>query len=503
MINRKNTIIKLVFALILCFSMSAMKAQNVFYLNLDSTIAIAKRQSYSIQMLKEDLLQASYQLKSIKRGFLPKLEFNGYLPKYTETIVQDEDENGIFYYNKKQSYLQGNFQLSQQLPTDGNIYVSSEASNLRDLFYKDKIINVNTSISIDQPLQAFYTYNATKAKLQNAKLQFELASKQYKREELNLIYDVSEAFYSVVSAGKQQDIALQDLKRQEDAYKTSKNKYEAGLIKEVEALQIEVDLGDAVNQYDVQTTTYIKQANQLKQQLGIPLKDSIIVENKIAYKPVIIDQSKAVEMGLKNRTEIREKTIQIKQAELQIKQQRAEHTIQGTISAYYDFIGTNEYSLNYPNKDAFNQTYHSMLTNPGNKGITLQLQIPILDWGSNRSLVKLKKSQLKQTQLQLDNQLVSIENEIRNKVNNLQSNLRRLLLLEKNVKLAEKSYNISYDRFTNGDINAESLGLDRSRFNNAQQSYLQAYINYKLGLLDLNRQTFYDFENNKSLVEGE
>jgi outer membrane protein len=475
-------------------------AQKVYHLNLDSAIAIAKKQSYSVQMLNEDLIQASYQLRSTYNSFLPQVELNGSIPNYSESLESNSDSLGIHYYTQKQSLLKGNVQLTQQLPTDGRIYLTSGVSDLRDLTHSVKNINVTSGIRIEQPLQALYAYNAALTRYKNAKLQFDLANKRFKREELNLIYNVSEAFYSLVSAGKQKEIAFQNLKRQEEAYNTAKNKYSAGLIKEVEALQLEVDLGDAVNQYDVQTTNCIQQANMLKQQLGLSLRDTIVAENKTEYKPVVVNADKAVEMGLKNRIEISEWEIQIKQAELQVKQQRAQGMISGTVSAYYDFAAFNSFSLGYPDETAIEKTTNNMLKKQGNRGLTLSLKVPLLDWGANRALVRLRQSQLKQNKMQLDNQYISIENEVRNKVNTLQSNLRRLQLLEKNVKLAEKSYNISYQRFTNGDIDAESLALDRIRYNNAQQSYLQAYISYKLGLLDLNRRTFYDFENDRPLV---
>jgi outer membrane protein TolC len=154
----------------------------------------------------------------------------------------------------------------------------------------------------------------------------------------------------------------------------------------------------------------------------------------------------------------------------------------------------------YPYRSAFETSMHNMFYKPGAYGVTFSVYIPILDWGVNRSLVKMRKSQLLENKLSYDYQVISIENEIRNTITRINNNLKRLLLLEKTVKLAEKSYDISYQRFVNGDIDVEALGLDRIRYTNVQNSYLQAYINYKLQLLDLNRKTFYDFENNVPLV---
>ena len=96
---------------------------------------------------------------------------------------------------------------------------------------------------------------------------------------------------------------------------------------------------------------------------------------------------------------------------------------------------------------------------------------------------------------------INIEREIRNTVKQLNSSLSRLHLLEKNVTLAEKSFKISSERFSDGDIDSQALALDRVRLNAAYQSHLDAYIRYKLLLSDIMRKTFYDFENGQPIVQ--
>jgi len=76
----------------------------------------------------------------------------------------------------------------------------------------------------------------------------------------------------------------------------------------------------------------------------------------------------------------------------------------------------------------------------------------------------------------------------------------RLQLLEKNVELAEKSFSISRDRFSDGDIDSQALALDRTRLNASYQSHLNAYISYKLLIADIMRKTFYDFEQGVPIV---
>jgi hypothetical protein len=60
--------------------------------------------------------------------------------------------------------------------------------------------------------------------------------------------------------------------------------------------------------------------------------------------------------------------------------------------------------------------------------------------------------------------------------------------------VAEKSFDITRQRFSDGDIDSQALALERERLNNAYTSHLKAYINYQLMQADLMRKTFYNFQ---------
>ena len=82
----------------------------------------------------------------------------------------------------------------------------------------------------------------------------------------------------------------------------------------------------------------------------------------------------------------------------------------------------------------------------------------------------------------------SIEREVRNLVADLNSSLKRLQLLEKNVVVAEKSFEITRQRYSDGDIDSQALALERNRLNNAYNSHLRSYIIQLV--LELMRKTF-------------
>jgi outer membrane protein len=144
----------------------------------------------------------------------------------------------------------------------------------------------------------------------------------------------------------------------------------------------------------------------------------------------------------------------------------------------------------YPLRTAFNNTWQNLQDRPGSFGVGLTLSIPILDWGENRARVNSAEAVLSQYAYQMEGSKVAIEREIRTTVDRLHNSLKRLQLLEKNIQVAEKSFEISRQQYSSGDIDSQSMALERERLNTAYVSRLESFITYKLMLSDLMRKTF-------------
>lgn len=477
---------------------SNLHSQTTRVLDLQACINLAKEQSLEMLMLQENLKIAEYELKAATNKFKTMVNLNLRAPDYRESIESWDTGGGLTYYPNRKLIYDGNLEIKQPLPTDGEIFIRSGINNIDDYRQSTNTLKLNTRIGLKQPIDAFFAYNHIQAEFKRANLNHERWQKRFTRTELDLVYDVSKAFYDMLSAKERKKIAMLDLERQKDAHEVASNKFKAGLIRESEALQMEIDLGAAQNSYDIAEVNNLSRANDLKEKLGLDISDSIDVVGDFEYQEILVDVEKAVNLGLENRLEIREQEIAIELSELEIKRKKSARFIKGDISAYYDFTGIGYEELGNP---AFSGAFSNIQERPGNRGVALNVRIPLIDWGVNKSLQRAAESEKQLKIYGLEQQKIKIEKDIRNTVNNLHSSLSRLQLLNKNVDLAEKNFEISRARFTNGDIDAQTVALDRSRLNNAYNSRLQAYIQYKLQIADLTRKTFFDFEKGKVLAD--
>lgn len=490
---KKFIIITLVF-----ISISPSLFAETYLLDLEKSIDIAKQKSFDMLSLKQDLKIAEYNLNLATSRFKTHVNLTLETPIFQDIVDQQKDSSGIHYFPTKDLQFTGNLAINQPLPTDGNISLSSYVSNLDDYIHDSRSFDLNTTLRLTQPVNSIY-YNNLKSGFKQAELAYEESNKRLKRNELDLVYNVTQVFFNLISVQKSEELARMNLERQKEAYTIAKNKFDAGLIREVDALQMEVDLAEAQNNHDMSIIDQSSALNSFKEMIGLQLTDSVVLSNELTYKVVIVDPLKAVELAMKNRLEIREQEIQIELSKMSIKRQKAEGMIKGNFDAYLQKKGVDKLGLPADIYSSVNTSFQDLMHRRVNYGVGFKVTVPIIDWGENRAQVNAAKARLQQNLYSQENTKRTIEREVLNMVDELNSSLKRLQLLEKNVLVAEKSFSITRQRFSDGNIDSQSLALERERLNTAYNSHLRAYINYQLMLANIMRKTYFDFQRGTAI----
>ncbi|MDD3321593.1 MAG: TolC family protein [Paludibacter sp.] len=490
---------KIILFSILLFIPFTFATSETYVLDLEKSIEIAKEKSYNMLNLVQDFKIAENNLKSATSNLKTHISLNFIAPDYKKSVEDFSTDTSITYYSSQRLNYGGNVVINQPLPTDGNIYIKSGISNTDYYSISKRTPSLYTTLGFEQPLTALYGYNEVKSDLKIAKLNYESSKKGLKREELNIVYLVSNSFYSLLSSQKKTEIARLDLERQTEANDISQNKYKSGLIKEVDALQMEVDLAEAQNNYELSLINQSSDLNEFKQLIGINLNDSVSLSTEFNYDIVIVDPEKAVQLALENRLEIREQEIAIEQSKMNVKKQKSVGMVQSSLNLSLGKYGTSTQSINTTLQSSIDNSYTDFINRDPDYSIGFTVSVPILDFGENRAKVQSAEARLEKNVLEKDQIQRNIEREVRNLVADLNSSLKRLQLLEKSVVIAEKSFDITRQRYADGDIDSQSLALERNRLNTAYTSHLSAYIKYQLLLADIMRKTFYDFRKNELL----
>ncbi|MBN1559524.1 TolC family protein [candidate division KSB1 bacterium] len=478
-------------------------------LKLGDAIAIALEKSYEMKVARLDKLAAEKNLISAKSNFKMRADATFDLPDFSEDVQETYREGELPVYETRGDIrYQGNLALTQPLPTDGNIRLLGRTYYGGVSYWDDRLQenitrnDVLTSLRLDlnQPL---FTLNDLKTNLKRADLRFESAEQRYKREELDIVYNVTAAFFALHRATRELEIANDNVRQQGELAELAQQKYNAGLIPEVEALQLEVDLAQSRAAHVAAEAALARISDQFKQLIGLTFRENVGVMTSFEISRIEVELDQAVQLALESRAEIALEEIQVELAKLEVKQTDALRDFSGVLSAFYDITGvanSDVWSTSKP-VDLWNKSLEDMEQRPKNRGIVFSLNVPIWDFGGNKAAVQSAEANLRTQELSLAEMRKTVEREVRDAVRRLRESQSQLEVLDKQEALAKRAYDISVERFNNGDITSQELALDRDRYIDAQVSYLGSYINYQLALADLKRKTMFDFEFGHSMVE--
>lgn len=471
---------KIVLAITIAVSLSGISFCQKIY-TLEEALSVAFNQSYAIKSAEFSLSNSQKNLESVQLGSRTSVNMEFDVPSYSRTLSsQFNTETGSQqFYQTGSTIEEGRLYITQPLVFSNGTFNIVGRLFGRDQLNQSRDYYSNLSLRLNQPL---FTFNTQKANLEKAEINLEKAKRNYSRTKMDIVYNVTAAFYDLFQSKKNLEIAEEKVNQNQISYETATNKFKAGLIAEVEALQLEIDLATGKNDLLNAKRRFDESKNSFKLIIGVDLKENIDVVANLEYKPIEVDVDKAIDLALKNRYEIQNAESDIKISELGLDETDSKGNIRVDLNANY---GINK------NDDRLKDVFHSFAED---RSVSMTVSVPVWDWGSNKKAVEASKASLDLLKLTKQNQTEQIVNEIKQVVGKLESAKARVEALSKSVELAEKSYSISLSRFKSGTITSFDLSQMQLRLTDARTNSLNALIDYKLSVADLNRKTLFDFD---------
>jgi len=479
-IKRKESM-RSVISLCLFFLLLGSHIYSQQLLTLDDAISIALGESYSIQSAKYSLVSSQKTLEAVKLGLRSTVDMEFDLPNYYRTLSSQFNPatGSEQFYAVGATKVEGRLYVRQPL-----VFSNGTVSLVGSLFGREQFTELenntrdfytNLSFQLNQPL---FTFNNQKANLERAEINLEKTERNYSQTERDIIYNVTASFFGLYQAKERVEIAAEKVKQTETSYNTANNKFKAGLIAEVEALQLEVDLASSRSELLNAERRFEEERNNFKLLIGVDLDEEISVTTDLEYMGVEVDLEDALSSALKNRPDLLNSEANIYLSELNIDEVDARRTIRADLNATYGINNTDE-KFNALFKDFFDD-----------RSVVMTLSVPVFDWGRNAREVESAEADHKETMLSYKNLKDQIKNEVIRSYNRLMSAKAQVEVLSKSVVVAEKSYNISSERFKAGTITSFDLQQMQLRLTDTKLNNLSALIDYKVALADLERKTF-------------
>jgi outer membrane protein len=457
-------------------------------LTLEQSLRVAELNSPSMQKTRLNLIRSQENLNAQNASLKSKFSLTLNPLEYTQTR---EFNDLISQWNsRKTTESYGNFTISQPIVlTDARITLNNRFG------YYDSYsefagttthgFSNNVSITLDQP---FFTYNRTKLAIKELQLALENAQLNYAIQLLALEIQVSQGFYTVYQQQQSLDIANQAFQNMQKSYDVSKNKVDAGISPKEEMFQAELNLATARSDFENKQVALENAKDDFKLLIGLSLYDDLIVLPNIAVDTVAVDISFAIDQGLANRMELRQRKIDIELSQFDLIQTKALNEFKGNLGLSLGIFGDNS-------------NVADVYSNPtDNETVSVSLTIPLWDWGEKKSRIKASEASIKTADISYVEEQNNIILSIRKIYRNLLNLRNQIEIARQNVANAQLTYDLNLERYKNGDLTGMDLNLFQNQLSEKQLTFTNSLIYYKLELLNLKVQTLYDFEKKEGVT---
>jgi outer membrane protein len=463
-------------------------------LTIDRSMDIAVENSPDMKQTELSLVRSQERLNAQKARL--KSQFSITLDPFEYEKTNRFDQQTSEWFVNESASSGGTFAINQRiLPTDGQLMLvnrfSYDYSFTESAFAAEptsKTFNNRLYLQFTQPI---FTYNRTKMETETLELEYESSLIRYLLMRLTLERNVAQEFYSVYSNQMSLEIAKEDLKNNEESYAIIKNKVDGGLLALEELYQAEVNLATSRSGVYNAELNLEDSKDQFKVLIGLPLDTSFLVAAEILADTVPVNQELAISHALANRMELRERQIDLENANFDLIVAKATNEFAGSVTASFGVQG---------NDEQFSNLFDTPTNTPA---IGITFNIPIFDWGERKSEIRAAQASLESTQISYDVERKDIVMNIRSVVRSLKNLENQITIQRISVENAQLAYDINLERYRNGDLTSLDLGMYQNQLSESKLSLTNAIINYKIELLNLKIQTLYDFEKQIPIIPEE
>jgi len=489
--RRRNLVLILSVTLIalLFLGNGSVQAQDKRVLTLDESVNIALRNAFNVKDLTLKLSSQRNLLRWVNLRRRSRVDFNYDLPAFSRTYqekynsVTGVNELVDLQTNRVNTYLsiiQPIVSTNTTVQITNSLYRQDQINKAMDV--SQKYFYNNFGLRVTQPI---FTFNAQKYEEKQTQFSIDRTENLFPYEMQRVLNSVTNSFYNLYSNARMVSIAQDEVNQSERSYNIALNKYRAGIIAEVQALEQEVDLARARNTLRQREGQLKRIQDDFKLLIGLDTDEEIEVVANIEIQAVEIDLNKAIAEALERRHELKNQLLTIEQREMSIREEKGNREFKADIEANLGYNGNSEQF-----RGAFDDFRES-------QSISINFQVPIWDWGANGARVERARDNLDIAKLQLEQHRKEIINSVKKSVDEVNEAKDRMEILSKSVDIAQRNYDISLERFNNGDITSTDLAQQLNRLTNAKTEVLNAQITSLNAMAALKLATLWDFENNK------
>ncbi len=337
----------------------------------------------------------------------------------------------------------------------------------------DETSTWNGQFQVSLPLFAptvYATMNLTKSDLLNA-------VEQSRSSKLDLINQVTKAYYQVILAQDSYDVLCKSLEQAQKNFDVVKSLYELGGTSEYDKISAEVQLR-SLNPTVIQARNAVTLSKlQLKVLMGLDPEYDIVINGSLEdYEDRLYNEAlSAGSFSLENNTNMRQLMMNETMLNQTLRVQKMNFMPTLALAGTYQLQSMQNANWNVGNYDWVKSS-----------SIVLSLSVPIFRMG-NFTKIRSTKLQISQLQENIDYTEKQLSIQARSYIDNMKANAEQVASNREAIEQAEKGREIASKRYEIGKGTILELNNSEVSLTQAKLTYSQSIYNYLAAKADLDK----------------
>jgi len=483
--------------LVTCLNINTTKplhAREQILLTLDSAVNIAMGRSYRIKQLELGIERTRYWLRSRQASLKSKVSMRLRTPeiqalsetKWNSTLKKDE----IIHSNTR--LWQMDLSIRQPVvffgyPTNGYLSLNNKTyrylqrDGYREVDYYNRFF-----LKFEQP---FLLPNNLKNNIEDAELDLQRSELDYIADRVRLIDRVSDDYYDLYQVIFRNIIYSRQIENLEKIAEIAAEVVQRDTTRAIETVQVQVELANAREMLLENQSEIRRETARIKQRLQLSHEDSIYIEPEVKIIPITVNVEQAIEYGYSLHPRLRMLAIDKRKNEIDLNNSKGWDAFHVNLEMTYGLE---------KQKDEFQEIWSNF---DDSYSVSLNAYIPLWDWGRRKARIEAEKISLKKTELLIEENRNNIRSNIINAVDNLQDYQQRTLNLKANLNRVQEISDVGMNQYRESNISLQDLLQMIIRQRETELNFLEVYLGYRRSLLSLMIQTYWDYENDVSLID--
>ncbi|MEM6629511.1 MAG: TolC family protein [Bacteroidota bacterium] len=480
-----------------CLAIPSISVKGQANYTLEGLVQIAKENSPFALQAETQKENRYWEWRTFRSNYKLQLSLRGTLPDFDRSVTPIRQPDGGFVFRRTFNNLSGlSLQLGQSIPwTGGEVFLESILYRFDDFSRKDDMGNnlrqyshTPARVRIFQPL---FGFNSLKWDKRTEPLRYQESQRAYVADIEDIALQTTQFFFQVLLAQVNFEIAQTNVANSDTIFRIAEVKHEMGRLPRKDLLQLKLNRMNA-EKNRAQAELDLQEAKfDLGSYVGLSSEEAYSLDIPNFIPEVNVTEAGALTQARENRAEVLAFKRRRIEAEATVAQAKASNGLQADLNA----------TLGWANEaPEFSEIYNGV---QDQQTISIQLSIPILDWGRSKARINTALANQKLVNFTVDQDERNFDQEVLTLVRQFRSLYQQLEITRLSDEIARENYTIAQARYLKGASSITDLNLAIQEQNNARSSYITSLRSFWTNYYRLRILTLFDFERNESLIASE